>query len=393
MEVFKLRYDFKFRVDNIEVDFITVHSIIKMKKRFLLYLIVVCSGVLLAQDPRENFKFAKFSYDKGEYTEALKFLDHAISDDSLYENAYYLRAETYYELEQYYNAVIDINRLFKLNITVNSFTPTYYITRGKAFLALDDFDNANADFEKSISISGDNAQAHYHMARLRYVTKNFEEALNELETAIEINEKNPTFYALKAEIKMAYSQPMNGSNEYNEVLSDINTAIAYDPENYQYYALRSNFLANMGEREKAMEDYDMMIKLSPKKNDAYTSRGLSRMNQYEYREAVLDFTRSILLNPEVETNYRYRGLCYNNLNNYKEAYKDFSRSIDILNAELDKTAEKEKLQNTLAETYILRGHCLNLMGSNAQACRDFLMAHNLGVKKGLNYYRKFCGLY
>jgi hypothetical protein len=51
------------------------------------------------------------------------------------------------------------------------------------------------------------------------------------------------------------------------------------------------------------------------------------------------------------------------------------------------------LKNTLAETYVLRGHCLNLMGNNAQACQDFLMAHNLGIKKGLNYYRKYCGIY
>ncbi len=364
-----------------------------MKIRFFIYLITVCSGVLLAQDPRENFKFAKFNYDKGEFGEALKFLNHAVADDSLYMNAYYLRAETYYELKQYYNAVIDINKILKLDNTQNSFTGDYYLTRGKAFLALSDIDNANADLEKCIALSGSNAQAHYFLASLRYATRNFDEALAELELAIAINAKNPAYYALNAEIKMDYYHPVCGSQEYRDILSDINMALTFDPENYQYYEMRSNFLANMGEREKAMEDYDTMIKLSPKKNDAYTSRGLMKMNQYEYREAVLDFTRSIILNPEVETNYRYRGLCYNNLNNYKEAYKDFSKSIEFLKLELDKTAEKEKVQNTLAETYILRGHCLNLMGSNAQACRDFLMAHNLGIKKGLNYYRKYCGLY
>ena len=364
-----------------------------MKIRFFMYLVLVCSGVLLAQNPRENFKFAKFNYDKGEFSEALKFLNQAITDDSLYVNAYYLRAETNYELKQYYNTVIDINRIFKLENTVNSSTGTYYITRGKAFLALDDIDNANADFEKSIALSGNNALAHYYLAKLRYATRNYDEALSELESAIKFDAKNPAFYALKAEIKMEYCHPVGGTRDYKDILSDINVALAYDPENYQYYAMRSNFLANMGESEKAMEDYDTMIKLSPKKNDAYTSRGLLKMNRYEYREAVLDFTISILLNPDTESNYRYRGLCYNNLNNYKEAYKDFSKSIDILKVELDKTAEKEKVQNLLAETYILRGHCLNLMGSNAQACRDFLMAHNLGVKKGLNYYRKYCGLY
>ena len=147
------------------------------------------------------------------------------------------------------------------------------------------------------------------------------------------------------------------------------------------------------EIDEAIEDYDAMIRLSPKKNDAYTSRGLIKMSQYKYRGAALDFSKSIILNPEIEKNYRYRGLCYNNLNNFRDAYKDFSKSIEMLSVQLNSTAEAHLVKNTLGETYLLRGHCLNLMGNNAQACRDFLQAHNLGVKKGLNYYRKYCGIY
>jgi tetratricopeptide (TPR) repeat protein len=117
------------------------------------------------------------------------------------------------------------------------------------------------------------------------------------------------------------------------------------------------------------------------------------MNNYDYRSAALDFTKSIIINPDDERNYRFRGLCYNNLNNLDDAFRDFTKSIDLLNIELGSSSSKDMIRNKLGETYLLRGHCLNLMGNNAQACRDFLFAHNLGVKKGLNYYRKFCGIY
>ena len=149
----------------------------------------------------------------------------------------------------------------------------------------------------------------------------------------------------------------------------------------------------MDEKELAIKDYNTVIELSPKKEEAYSKRGVIKMNNYDYRSATLDFTRSILINPNEESNYRYRGLCYNNLNNYKEAIKDFSKSIDLLTVKIENSADKDLLKNTLAETYLLRGHCFNLMGSNAQSCLDFLMAYNLGVKKGLNYYRKYCGIY
>lgn len=364
-----------------------------MKIRFLLILFIFLSAVLKAQDGRENFKFAKFNYDKEKYQEAVKFLDIALEEDDEYLNAYFLRAESYYGLGQYYNAILDINRIFKIDNTVGTSTSDYYLTRGKSFLALDDYSNANADLEKSVSYSKTNARAHYFLARLRFETRNHTEALLELDTAINIDPNEASFHALRAEVKISYFKPVIGSDTYRDVLSDLDIAIALDEFNEEYYHIRGEFLKNMGEIDKAMEDFDSMIRLSPKEENAYTNRGLIKMSQYQYQGAALDFTKSILLNPEIESNYRYRGLCYNNLNNLSEAYKDFSKSIEMLTVKLKNTAEAHLVKNTLAETYVLRGHCLNLMGNNSQACRDFLAAHNLGVKKGLNYYRKYCGIY
>jgi len=364
-----------------------------MNIRFIIILFILYASHLHAQDAREKFKFAKFNYDKEKYSEALKYLNQAIEEDDLYVNAFYLRAETNYALGQYYNAILDINRIFKIDNKINSFTSDYYLTRGKSFLAIDDFSNAKTDLEKSLSYSSSNSYTHYFLAKHYLKINEYKEALLEVERALKINATEPDFHALKAEIKIAHFKPVIGSDEYKDILNEINTAIALDEFNYEYYDIRSNFFKDLGEIDEAIEDYDAMIRLSPKKNDAYTSRGLIKMSQYKYRGAALDFSKSIILNPEIEKNYRYRGLCYNNLNNFRDAYKDFSKSIEMLSVQLNSTAEAHLVKNTLGETYLLRGHCLNLMGNNAQACRDFLQAHNLGVKKGLNYYRKYCGIY
>jgi len=285
--------------------------------RFILILFILCTTHLQAQDPRENFKFAKFNYDKGIYKEALKFLDLAIGEDDLYINAFYLRAETNYALEQYYSAILDINEIFKIDNTVNSSTSDYYLTRGKSFLALDDFSNAKADLEKSISYSTTNPFTHYYLAMYYLKTKGYRDALGEIEKALSLNSNEPDFHALKAEIKITYFQPVIGSDEYKEILAEINTAISLDELNFEYYQIRSDFFKKLGEIDKALGDYDAMIRLAPKEENAYTSRGLLKMNKYEYRGAALDFSKSILLNPEIENNYRYRGLCYNNLSNFR----------------------------------------------------------------------------
>lgn len=359
----------------------------------LLFLLTYLFGALQAQDPREYFKFAKFKYDNGDFKESLDFLNKALAEDPSYVNAYYLRAETYYELGQYYSSISDINSIFNIENVTTSFTENYYLTRGKSYLALEDFPKATADFEKFEEISSNTAEVHYYRAKLEVATNKFIQALENMEAAIRVNPNNAAYYAFRSELNIAYLKPLLDSRGYYDVLDDINIAIAISPNNYKYYQIRSGFFNSMGNLNSALDDYNKMIELFPLKDKAYTERGVVKLNNYEYKGAVLDFSKSIKINPNEECNYRYRGLCYSNMNNYSGAHEDFSTSIDLQTMELSNTPNKYILKNILAETYVQRGHCLNLMGSNVQACQDFLMAHNLGVKKGLNYYRKFCGLY
>jgi len=359
----------------------------------VLFLLIYLFGGLQAQDPREHFKFAKFKYDNGDFKESLDFLNKALAEDPSYVNAYYLRAETNYELERYYSCISDINSIFIIEKTTTSFTKNYFLTRGKSYLALENFPKATADFEKFEKLSTNKAEVYYYKAKLEMATENFIEALENMKAAIRINPKNSAYYAFRSELNIAYLKPLLDSRGYYEVLDDINIAIALTPGNYSYYQIRSSFFNSMGNLNSAIEDYNKMIELFPFKDKAYTERGVVNLNNYEYKNAVLDFSKSVKINPDEECNYRYRGLCYSNMSNYSRAYDDFSTSIDLQIVALSNTPNKFILRNILAETYLQRGHCLNLMGSKAQACQDFLMAHNLGVKKGLNYYRKYCGIY
>jgi tetratricopeptide (TPR) repeat protein len=364
-----------------------------VRQSLFLLIAILTSANLSAQDGREKFKFAKFSYDNGKYEDALGYLNQAIELDAAYISAYFLRAETHYALGNYYNAIQDINRIFRIDNTPNASTSDYLLVRGKSFLAIDDFSQAGTDFRRSVAFAKTNAEAHYHLALLSFKTRNNAQALQEIDTALSINHNNPDYYMLRAKVRIAHEKPEFGSEVYQQILADINAAVVLDERNADYRRIRGDFFKSMGQKERAMEDFDAMISLSPKEEVAYTSRGLIKMNQFEYQSAVLDFTRSILINPELEANYRYRGICYNNLNNLREAYKDFSVSIKMLKEGLNTASDPELAKKTLAETYVLRGHCSNLLGNDQQACMDFLAANNLGLRKGWNYYRKYCGIY
>ncbi len=364
-------------------------------KLFLVFLYILSSGTD-AQDARENFKFAKFHFDKGEYNESLKYIDKSLSQDSLFLGAYYLRAETYYALGNYYSAISDINRILAIDKSQQESNPgasEYLLTRAKAYTSLNDFPRASSDFEKVFAVSNTNPEAYFQRARFYYGTKNLDYAMTDINQAIKMNPAKAIYFAERAQLKLANGKPEPGSEKYRSILEDLNAAIQLEPKNYHFFMERSEFLSAMGQNEQAMKDYDQVITLSPKTVEAYTNRGVLKMNNQEFYAAALDFTRSILINPAEEKNYRLRGLCYTNMNNMSDAVQDFSKSIDMLSGKLKSGSQDASLRSTMAETYILRGHCFTQMGNEPLACRDFLQAYNLGTKKGLNYYKKYCGLY
>ena len=118
-------------------------------------------------------------------------------------------------------AILDINKIFKIDKSINTSTSDYYLVRGKSFLELDDLSNASADLLKSKTYSRSNASAYYYLAKLRSETRNFSEALLEIDTALLLDHNNASFHALKAEIKIAHYNPVIGSQTYEEILSDI----------------------------------------------------------------------------------------------------------------------------------------------------------------------------
>ncbi len=363
-------------------------------KKCILYVILIFAFLseVNGQAARENFKFAKFKFDNKEYKNALDFLNKAVYEDSLYVNAYYLRAATQYELQNYFHALMDIEKVFELEDEDVSSIGEYYLLRGKIYLGIEEYDQALVDLNRAISDLEDNGDPYYYRGKLYNITGKKLKALSDLDHAIMVNPDKAHYYGYRAEIKIGYLNPVYGDEKYQSTLADINVAIALDPENKYYYRVRGEYLKNMGQQSEALTDYNVVIKEANEEDLPYLQRGVIKMNKYEYRSAIDDFSKSIESDPDNPNSYRYRALCFHNINMYREAYRDFSKSIDLLTSELTSTKDADT-QVLLAETFLLRGHCANLMGNSSGACRDFLRGYNLGDKKGLNFYRRNCGIY
>ena len=159
----------------------------------VLFFLICFIGEMQAQNAQENFKFAKFNYDKKNYKESLGFLEKALKQDPKYINAYFLRSEVYFNLGQFYSTISDINQIFDLEKAATKFTGNYYLTRGKAFLSLSDYTNAADDFEKAATLLNENAELYYCKAKLEHSRGNDIDAFTFLDHAIDITSDNPNF--------------------------------------------------------------------------------------------------------------------------------------------------------------------------------------------------------
>lgn len=363
-----------------------------MKRKGLITIlfsfIVACA--FSQSTPRELFKFAKFKYDNGEYTEALDYLNQTLDQDDAYVNAWLLRAEVNYILENYEKAVSDINKALELDPSSGtSHYSKYLVLKGKSYALMNKLNDAVSLFKKVLAEDPYDAAANFELGYVKYLQKENFEALDLINKAIKIEPKNAKFYAMRAMITQKTYNVFPDSDLYGKIMDDYNLAIYLDKDNYEFYKLRSDFKKAMGQSQEAMADYNKMIELDPKKNIAYTKRGILKMQEEKYSDAIEDFSTSINIHPKDANSYRYRGLCLHNLRKYYEAYNDFSKTINILNDKID-SAENKSLKDKLADTYLMRGHSLYAMGKGSEACVDFLKALDLGERKGLNYFRKYC---
>jgi len=366
-----------------------------MKAKVVYFILIFLSIQAYGQfTAREYFKFGKSKFDDGKYFEAVDFLDKAIKLDPAYENAIYVRAESFLALKKYNLAIDDYTRVINNRKTHDSYTAEYFLKRAVARMETKDYRGAYQDFSKAFELVPIYADGHYEYSRFKYLTlKDKNEAINEINRAIDINPQDARYYARRGEYRAHISKfDYDGERILKEAVEDLNIAVRMDPDNVAYRELRSEYNKELGEPDIAIEDYDVMIEINPDRVDAYTERGLIEMQNDRYNEAISDFTKSIELQPNKEYNYRYRGLCRHNTLDFGGAYNDYTKSIQLLHEALRTSDDSIKLKRILADTYVKRGAAATSLGNTYDSCSDFRTAYELGSRIGLNYLRKYCGI-
>jgi tetratricopeptide (TPR) repeat protein len=166
--------------------------------------------------------------------------------------------------------------------------------------------------------------------------------------------------------------------KYDEAIDRINKAIEIDPQEAYAYSLRGSIYFSAKKYQQAFQDSRKAIELNPNASDALFLSGQIHYHLGNYYQAIKDYRKCIdigksmiifyLLGQPIETqnsiNFFYLGRCYHKLKDYKEAIKAYSTSIE--------------LYPTYADAYVMRAFACDNLGNKQQYLNDLKTAARLG---------------
>ncbi|HDR7261536.1 TPA: tetratricopeptide repeat protein, partial [Bacillus paranthracis] len=145
--------------------------------------------------------------------------------------------------------------------------------------------------------------------------KNFQEALDLVNTLETLNPKRPETYYSKASILKRMR------NRQEEALDAVTYAIQLKEDYQAAYNLRGLLYNKMKQPEKALNDFEKSLKLGPS-YIAYLNLG-NILGEFErFDEAIIPFSKAIEINSRIPTAYHGRMTAYVHIDEFEKALED-----------------------------------------------------------------------
>ncbi len=239
---------------------------------------------------------------------------------------------------------------------------TAYFHCGKAYSAVQDFQNAIEQYSEAIRLNPEDAHAYTNRGIAKDALKRFEDAIADFNEAICIDPKNYKAYNGRGSSKAALGR-------FEEATADYDTAIRINPEYAKAYSNRGADKVALGRHAEAIADYNEAIRINPGLAEAYFNRGSANVCVGQIEEAIADYDRALGIKPGFAEVYFNRGNAKANLARYAEAIADYDEAI--------------RIRPCIPKIYLNRGRASRFLHQDAAAMDDFKQARDLAQEQGL----------
>lgn len=213
---------------------------------------------------KNSYMLGEYFYEIGCYTQAAQQFGDALAKRPDWLDVRYSRARSLYFVGQHGNAIAELQVLLdSLRARDQKRTRRYYVSkevlelmRGDMLVATQDYFNAKKAYARSLEENVAYGPAHVRLARVALAQDELDEALQEYDQALQIEEKDPA-------VHNDYGVALMKAKKWPEAEAQFRRAVELEP----YFALPYFNLAvtldNQGKRDEAVASYRGYIARAP----------------------------------------------------------------------------------------------------------------------------------
>jgi tetratricopeptide (TPR) repeat protein len=327
------------------------------------------AGLLSAQNARQFYKTGLTFTEAGNHKDAIDQFTKAINIDPEYAQAYVERSRSYEALGDLQNAADDLKRALtfeqkqselyfdaaRLNFSLTHYpyalelinsgllldkkSEAAYRLLARIQMAMEDYSNSLVSINKALALK-DNSENNFYRGQLSEKMKNYNQAEIDYQTTIS---KDPKF--IMAHLALASLRLM--LNKPADAMQNCNTVLADDPNNKEALLIRSRIYAKLTEYPKAIDDLSKILYNDPDNKEMYLARGTYYQEFTQHQQAINDFSKALLIDPHYSEAIYKRAYSYEQIGDFKSAIKDYemltSLSSDDLIAQSNLAKAKARL--------------------------------------------------
>jgi len=281
----------------------------------------------------------------------LKAINELLRETPGNAKLYVKRAKYYMNKKDYNAAQADMSRA----LSIDSTQADFYLSLADLYFMVNKTGASKTALERCHRLDPANADCIMKLAELYFYVRKYQESLNFLDEALKLDQYNSKAYFMKG---MNFKE----SGDTTKAISSMQTAVEQDntyynayiqlgllcgvkhnplAEDYYMNALRlqprspealydfARYLQDLKNYPRAEVLYKQLLALNDKNFDALYNLGVIGVNQKNYTGALGYFTQAITAEPRNSKGYYGRGYCYQLMGELQNAAADYRYTLTL----------------------------------------------------------------
>lgn len=220
--------------------------------------------------------------------------------------------------------------------------------RAETYWRMDRYAEALEDVSRAIALYPQDAENYVLRSKILFAMERFAEGVTDLLAACEIwpYENVVQEWVRGAAIHLVYNgHQLYKQNAYSPALERFNLAEACDPSHSEIYYWRGVLLARQGNLSQAQKDLERAVQLTPRHFESYRSLDWVLAKQGKWDAVVEYWTRFLALEPNHAKAYLERGGTFYHKGDLKRAFQDAQKACQL--GEQEACARSESLKQRI----------------------------------------------